>query len=29
MRDGFEQVRQVFAAITGNPRLDLYAKKDA
>ena len=29
MRDGFEQVRQVFTAITGNPRLDLYAKKAA
>ena len=24
LRDGFEQVRQVFAAVTGNPRLDLY-----
>jgi thioredoxin reductase len=29
MRDGFEQVRQVFASIMGNPRLDLYAKKAA
>ena len=29
LRDGFEQVRQVFAAITANPRLDLYAKKAA
>jgi thioredoxin reductase len=29
MRDGFEQVRQVFATIMGNPRLDLYAKKAA
>jgi thioredoxin reductase len=29
LRDGFEQVKQVFAAITANPRLDLYAKKAA
>jgi hypothetical protein len=29
LRDGFEQIRQVFAAITGQPRLDLYAKKAA
>ncbi len=29
MRDGFEQVRQTFAAIMGNPRLDLYGKKAA
>jgi len=29
LRDGFEQVKQVFAAIVGNPRLDLYAKKAA
>jgi thioredoxin reductase len=29
LRDGFEQIRQVFAAILGNPRLDLYAKKAA
>jgi thioredoxin reductase len=29
MRDGFEQVRRVFAAIIGNPRLDLYGKKAA
>lgn len=29
LRDGFEQVRRVFAAIMGNPRLDLYAKKAA
>jgi thioredoxin reductase len=29
MRDGFEQVRQTLAAITGNPRLDLYGKKAA
>lgn len=29
LRDGFEQVRQTFAAIMGNPRLDLYAKKAA
>ena len=29
LRDGFEQVRRVFAAITATPRLDLYAKKAA
>ena len=29
LRDGFEQIKQVFAAITGNPRLDLYGKKAA
>jgi len=29
LRDGFEQVKQVFAVITANPRLDLYAKKAA
>ena len=29
LRDGFEQVKQVFAAITANPRLDLYSKKAA
>jgi thioredoxin reductase len=29
LRDGFDQIRGVFAAITGNPRLDLYAKKAA
>lgn len=29
MRDGFDQIRQVFAAITGNARLDLYARKAA
>jgi thioredoxin reductase len=29
LRDGFEQVRQAFATIMGNPRLDLYAKKAA
>lgn len=29
MRDGFEQVRRVFASILGNPRLDLYGKKAA
>jgi thioredoxin reductase len=29
MRDGFEQVRRVFASIMGNPRLDLYGKKAA
>jgi thioredoxin reductase len=27
--DGFGQIRHVFAAITGNPRLDLYGKKAA
>lgn len=29
LRDGFDQIRRVFAAVTGNPRLDLYAKKAA
>ena len=29
LRDGFEQVKQVFAAITGNAKLDLYGKKAA
>lgn len=29
LRDGFEQVRAVFAQLTGNPRLDHYAKKAA
>ncbi len=29
LRDGFAQVRQAFAAITGNPRLDLYTNKAA
>jgi thioredoxin reductase len=29
LRDGFEQIKQVFAAITGNSRLDLYSKKAA
>jgi hypothetical protein len=29
LRDGFEQIKQVFAAITGNSRLDLYGKKAA
>lgn len=29
LRDGFEQVRQAFAQITANPKLDLYAKKAA
>jgi hypothetical protein len=29
LRDGFEQIKQVFAAITGNSRLDLYGKKVA
>ena len=29
LRDGFEQVRKVFALLAGNPRLDLYAKKAA
>lgn len=29
MRDGFEQVKQVFAVITGNAKLDLYGKKAA
>jgi len=29
LRDGFDQIRRVFAQLTGNPRLDLYAKKAA
>jgi thioredoxin reductase len=29
LRDGFEQIKQAFAAITGNSRLDLYGKKAA
>lgn len=29
MREGFDQIRRVFAQITGSPRLDLYAKKAA
>lgn len=29
IRDGFDQIRRVFAQITGNSRLDLYAKKAA
>ena len=29
LRDGFDQIRRVFAQITGNPRLDLYTKKAA
>lgn len=29
LRDGFDQIRRVFAAVAGNPRLDLYAKKAA
>jgi hypothetical protein len=29
LRDGIEQVRQAFAAIGGNPRLDLYANRAA
>ena len=29
MRDGFDQVRNAFATITGNSRLDLYTKKAA
>ncbi len=29
MRDGFDQIRQVFATITGNQRLDLYGRKAA
>ncbi len=29
VRDGFGQIRRVFAQITGNSRLDLYAKKAA
>jgi len=27
--DGFDQIRRVFAQLTANPRLDLYAKKAA
>jgi thioredoxin reductase len=29
LRDGFEQIRRVFASILGDPRLDLYGKKAA
>ncbi len=29
LRDGFEQIRKVFAAITADPRLDLYARRAA
>jgi hypothetical protein len=29
LKDGLDQIRRVFAAITGNPRLDLYAKRAA
>jgi len=29
MRDGFEQIRKLFATVMGNPRLDMYAKKAA
>ena len=29
LRDGFDHIRRVFAQITGNPRLDLYAKRAA
>jgi hypothetical protein len=29
IRDGFDQIKKLFAAITGNPRLDLYGKKAA
>jgi hypothetical protein len=29
LREGFEQIRQVFATIMANPRLDLYGKKAA
>jgi thioredoxin reductase len=29
LREGFEQIRQVFATITGNPRLDLYQANKA
>lgn len=29
LRDGFEQIRRVFAKLTGNPRLSLYAKSAA
>jgi thioredoxin reductase len=29
LRDGFAQIRRVFAGLTGNPKLDLYSKKAA
>jgi thioredoxin reductase len=29
IRDGFDQIRRVFAQLTGNARLDLYSKKAA
>lgn len=29
LRDGFDQIRRAFAQLTGNARLDLYAKKAA
>ncbi|QJW99030.1 FAD-dependent oxidoreductase [Frigoriglobus tundricola] len=29
LRDGFDQIRRVFAHLAGNPRLDLYAKRAA
>jgi hypothetical protein len=29
LRDGFDQIRRVFAQLTGNAKLDLYAKKAA
>jgi thioredoxin reductase len=29
LREGFEQIKQAFAVITGNPRLDLYSKRAA
>jgi thioredoxin reductase len=29
LRDGFDQIRRVFAQLTGNARLDLYTKKAA
>ena len=29
LRDGFDQIRRVFAHLSGNPRLDLYARKAA
>jgi thioredoxin reductase len=29
LRDGFDQIRQLIASVTGNPRLDLYARKAA
>jgi hypothetical protein len=29
LRDGFEQIRRVFVQLTGNARLDHYAKKAA